>query len=80
MTLLLQLAVPWAILSTTRHRAAGRRPQWLSGPAGHTAAAPVAHHAQPIAHDQKGTVMSNAANSALTGPWQDLWNGDLSVP
>jgi predicted ester cyclase len=44
-----------------------------------TAAAPVARHAQPIAHDQKGTVMSNASNAALTGPWQDLWNGDLSV-
>lgn len=23
--------------------------------------------------------MSNAANAALTGPWRDLWNGDLSV-
>ncbi len=23
--------------------------------------------------------MSNAANAALTGPWQDLWNGDLTV-
>ena len=23
--------------------------------------------------------MSNASNAALTGPWQDLWNGDLSV-
>jgi hypothetical protein len=56
MTLLSQLAAPWAILSTTRHRAASRRPQWLSGPASHTTAAPVAH-----------------------GPWQDLWNGDLSV-
>jgi len=23
--------------------------------------------------------MYNAANAALTGPWKDLWNGDLSV-
>jgi hypothetical protein len=23
--------------------------------------------------------MSNSANAALTGPWQDLWNGDLTV-
>lgn len=23
--------------------------------------------------------MSNAANAALSGPWKDLWNGDLGV-